>query len=248
LPSAEAQDADTLRVAVENGDAAAVKRLLDGGADVNEEVENRFTPIYFVTTPEMADLLLAKKPKLEIRDTAELQTPLEFIARECARKNNDPVLRSVCDKLMAAGAQYTVDAAIYLNDIDQVKNLLKPDDKWVNSTQGAQGVPLRVAAVMGRDDICKLLLDHKADPDDFEQGVGYPIMVDAVSHPTIVKMLIAAGADLKTRITFRGFQTGQWIIGDDATALHYSVQAGNLESVQLLTAAGVDVNAVDTDG
>jgi ankyrin repeat protein len=247
----EAQNFPPLRVAVENGDAAWVKQLLDGGADVNQQFENHFTVIYLAPTPEIADLLLAKKPDLEIR-AGMSETPLESIAEECARKNNDPALRSICDRLLAAGAQYTVDAAIYLNDIDRVKKLLKahdPEDPpWVNATQGAHSVPLRVAAMMGRDDICKLLLDNKADPNDFKQGLGFPIIVDAMSHPTIVKMLIAAGADLKTRITWRGGKGGLVIIGDNATALHYAGVRGNQESVQLLIDAGIDVNAVDAWG
>jgi ankyrin repeat protein len=102
--------------------------------------------------------------------------------------------------------------------------------------------------MMGRDDICKLLLDNKADPNDFKQGLGFPIIVDAMSHPTIVKMLIAAGADLKTRITWRGGKGGLVIIGDNATALHYAGVRGNQESVQLLIDAGIDVNAVDAWG
>ncbi len=78
--------------------------------------------------------------------------------------------------------------------------------------------------------------------------MGYPIMVDAVKHPAVVKLLIEHRANLKRRITWRGGRTGVWIIGDEASALHYAVQDGRLQSVKLLIAAGMDANAADDQG
>ena len=73
-------------------------------------------------------------------------------------------------------------------------------------------------------------------------------MVDAVKHPAVVKLLIEHGANIKRRITWRGGRSGQWIIGDEASALHYAVREGNLESVKLLIATGLDPNAADDQG
>ena len=134
-----------------------------------------------------------------------------------------------------------------MDDIDRVQKLLEPGDQWVNHLQGAQSVPLRIAARMGRLQICRLLLAHKADPDDFEQGAGYPILKDAIDHPEIVKLLIQHGANLRRRITWTASRDGQWLIQDNATALHFAAEAGNRESARLLIEAGVDVNAVDTE-
>lgn len=64
----------------------------------------------------------------------------------------------------------------------------------------------------------------------------------------MVKILIGAGADLKTPITWRGSRTGVWIIGDDATALHYAAEEGPPESAELLIDAGISVDARDTKG
>jgi ankyrin repeat protein len=93
-----------------------------------------------------------------------------------------------------------------------------------------------------------LLLEHKADPNDFEQGFGYPIMVDAVRRPAVVKLLIEHGANLRRRITWQGVQQGPRSIGDEASVLHFAVEGGNLECVRLLIAAGVDPNASDDQG
>ena len=244
----QAQDR-TFHDAVRNGDLVNVKKMLDEGADVNAQVENNLTPIYFADDPEMVDLLLAYKPQLNIRDAACIQTPLERAAMNCYQdKKVAKKWRSIVDKLQTAGAEYTIDAAIYLNDVDFIQKQLEKEDSWVNKCRDSQSVPLRLAARTGREEICKLLLKHKANPDDFERGTGYPIMVDAINHPAVVKLLIDAGANLRRRITWMAGRSGQWIIGDEATALHYAAQEGNLESCRLLVQAGLDVNAADIDG
>lgn len=236
-----------LHEAVREGNLTLVTKLLDEGADINAEVENHLTPIYFAADPNMVDLLLTHKPKLNMR--ADAQTPLEHAAeRFSGDKEKAEVWREIVGKLRNAGAEYTVDAAIYMDDVPYIQEQLEKDDSWVNKCRGSQSVPLRVAARTGGESICKLLLKHKADPNDFEGGCGYPILVDAIDHPPIVKMLIDAGANLRRRITWRGGRTGVWFIGDEATALHFAAQAGNLESCRLLVKAGVDVNAADTEG
>ncbi len=239
----------TLHEAVCNGDFDRVKKLLDEGADVNAPVENNVTPIYFARDPKMVDLLLAHKPKLNFRCSSLPQTPLENAAEQFYRnREKAEIWRTIVNKLRTAGADYTVDAAICLNDVDYIRQQLEKDDSWVNKLRGAPSVPLRVAARTGREEICKLLLKHKADPDNFEQQAGFPIMVDAVDHPAIVKLLIDAGANLRRRISYRGMIGGFTIVGNEATALHYAADVGNVESVRLLVQAGLDVNAADNDG
>jgi ankyrin repeat protein len=238
-----------LHDAVRDGDLVRVKKLLDDGADVDAPVENNLTPIFFAQDPKIVDLLLARKPKLNFRCAAGLQTPLENAAEQFyLDKARAGAWRTIVDKLRAAGAEYTVDAAIYMNDVDYIRQRLEKDDSWVNKRRGAQSVPLRIAARTGRTETCQLLLQHKADPSDFEKGNGYPIVYDAVNHPAVVKLLIGAGANLRRRVTWLGGRTGVWIIGDEATALHHAASVGNAESVQLLIKAGVDVNAADVDG
>ncbi len=82
---------------------------------------------------------------------------------------------------------------------------------------------------------------------DFERGVGYPIIKEALAHPRVVQLLISSGADLKTRITWRGGRTGMWIIGDEATALHYAAADGVPETITMLIDHGVDIFATARD-
>jgi ankyrin repeat protein len=238
-----------LREAVRTSNVERVKMLLESGADANTSYENRFTPIYFASSPQVVDLLLAHGAQLDIRDAASIQSPIERAAENVLRDKEHRVKwKVIAGKLRDAGAEYTIDTATYMNDVKFVREQLAADASWVNKTRGAQSVPLRLAARTGRVEICKLLLEHKAEPDSFEEGNGYPIIVDAVSHAAVVKLLIEYGANLKRRITWRGGRTGVWIVGDEGSALHYAVRDGNLESVKLLISAGLDPNAADDKG
>lgn len=241
--------ADDLSDAVSAGDVERVKVLLESGADANTTYINNVTPIFFAETPEVIDLLLEYGAKLEIRNAATIRTPIESYAyRYFYDEEHRDKWKNIVAIFRDVGAEYTIDTAIFMNDIKHVQNELAEDASWVNKHRGAQSVPMQVAARTGRIQICKLLLEHKADPDAFDESNGYPIMVNAVDHPAIVKLLIQHGANLKRRITWFGGRTGVWIIGDEATALHFAVRSGNLESVKLLIATGLDPSAADNEG
>ena len=108
--------------------------------------------------------------------------------------------------------------------------------------------PLRTAAALGRLEICRYLIDeHHVDVDGVKWGAGFPIINEALAHPRVVELLIKRGADLKTRITLYGIRTGIWIIGDDATPLHYAAAHGVPESISLLIDNGVDIFATAHD-
>ena len=64
-----------------------------------------------------------------------------------------------------------------------------------------------------------------------------------MKYPSFVRLLIEHGADLKRLITWRGGRTGAWIIGDDATALHFAAGHGDPKTIELLIDHGVDIFA-----
>jgi len=251
LGLASESSAQDLRKAVRGGDVGLVKSLLESGRDANLTYENELTSIYVADKLEIVELLLAHGAKLDIRDRATRQSPIENAAQNFSRCRDDKQRgewKEIVERLQKAGAEYTIDTAIYMNDIEFVRNKLNIDDSWVNDRKEAQSVPLKVAAETGCVEICKLLLEHKADPDAFEECGGFSIMVYAAEHPAIVKLLIEYGANLRRRITWHGFRSGVWFIGNEASILHHVVAEGNPESVKLLLDAGIDPTVTDVDG
>ena len=124
------------------------------------------------------------------------------------------------------GDDIDIISAVRLGKVDKVKKIIAGDPTAAHGEEYGPN-PLREAANWGQLEICKILVEEqKVDVDDFEGGTGYPIIKEALKYPEIVKFLIENGADLKTRITWNGGRTGVWVIGDDATALHFAARDG----------------------
>ncbi|HEY7333867.1 MAG TPA: ankyrin repeat domain-containing protein [Bryobacteraceae bacterium] len=92
--------------------------------------------------------------------------------------------------------------------------------------------PLMTCAKTGAADAVSLLVEYGASVTAKEPTQNQTALMWAAAerHPDAVKALIAAHSDLKAA-TKQGF-----------TPLHFAARVGDLESVKLLLAAGVDVN------
>jgi ankyrin repeat protein len=92
--------------------------------------------------------------------------------------------------------------------------------------------PMMTCASAGSAAAVKMLGARGADVNATEPLQNQTALMWAASerHPEVVEALISLGADLQART--RG----------GSTALHFAVREGDLESTQLLLAAGVDVN------
>ncbi len=124
-------------------------------------------------------------------------------------------------------------------------------EKTAATSQRQLDQQLRIAAKAGDATRMKGLLEQGADPDQFEQGDGLPVIVAAIGSPACVHTLVEHGANLRRRITFTGggVGVGPWHgIKGEATALHYAVHDGSPETVQYLLNAGMDPNATDIYG
>jgi ankyrin repeat protein len=228
---------------------AAVKWLLDHGADVNAIAYNGFTPLHLTDDLDVIQLILQKKPDLTIRCRIQGQTPMQRAAEHLVdprRTHEQKKWRQIIEMFQNAGAEYDILTAIHWDDLERIRAILKKSPKLADNFQGDS--PLRTAASLGRLEICRYLIEeHHADLNDFERGTGYPIVKEALAYPQIVRLLIDHGADLKTRITWQGGRTGVWIIGDDATALHYAASDGVPDTIKILIDSGVDIFATAHD-
>jgi ankyrin repeat protein len=112
-----------------------------------------------------------------------------------------------------------------------VRSLLKSGAN--PNTPIATGVPpLMTCAKSGSADAVRMLIEYGAavnakEPEENQTAL---MWAAAERHPDVVKALIDAHADLKAN-SKHGF-----------TAIHFAAREGDLESIQLLLAAGVDVN------
>lgn len=230
-----------LHLAGRFGFVEAATWLIANGADVNAKAYNGFTPLHYTPHPEIVKLLIQAKADLETLDNFG-STPLKShastaahlasasdCAEQCARA------KAVVELLRDAGAKYDIYTAVCLGDIDGARRLVRAKGYMPD------GQAMRVAVEAGNVELVKALLQGGGDP-HVSAYRGFPVSFFAVKHADVLKVLFAAGADPKTRITDNG--DGRRM--PDTTLLHQAVGAGSLESVKLLLSLSLDVNlAVD---
>jgi ankyrin repeat protein len=241
-------DCTPLHYAAKFGPPEAVQWLLDHGADVNALADNGRTPLNYADDPAIVRLILAKQPDLSLHDS-QGKTPPQSAASELADARDDKSRdhwRQIVNLYKDVPGGNDLFIAATLGQLDRFKEILTQSPKLADDLEGRS--PLRIAAARGHLKICQYLLEnYRVDVNDFERGVGYPIIKESLAYPQIVRLLIENGADLKTRITWRGGRTGMWIIRDDATALHYAADIGVPETINLLVDNGVDIFATAHD-
>lgn len=230
-----------LHCAASYGHPSAVRWLLDHGADVNDTATNAFTPLHLTRNPQVIAMILETKPDW----SGMRETPLQCAAAQFARHDSPKEKekwRNIVEVYLKADVDYDLITAIHLDDRERVTEILLESPHLADECQGQS--PLRAAAALGRLDICGDLIDrYHVDVNDFQRGAGYPIIKEALQFPSVVKLLIDHGADVKTRIMFQGVKVGASLIDDEATVLHYAAHHGVSETMTLLIEAGVDIFA-----
>lgn len=242
-----------LHVAARFGHEDIVRWLLENGADPNVEAYNRFTPLYMATLSARPEIFrrLLKAGADAGKANAFGKSPLQEVVGKIASAKNDSN-RKLADKwnrilevLLENGATLDLVSAIELGRTEHVVSALSDDASVLTQHQGDQKL-LRMAVMSGHHDIAKYLLENHPDHmdvDNFAGNHGYPVIKDALKHNDLVQLLIEHGADLERRVTWQGSRTGVWLIGDNATLLHFAARDGSPETVTTLLDQGVDLFA-----
>src|SRR6186713_1816667 len=208
--------------AAQNKDAAAVKKLLKEGSDVNGAQGDGMTALHWAALngdAELASMLLFAGANVGAKTRIGGYTPLHL----AAQIGN----ASVIAPLVAAGAQ-------------------------VGMLTATGATALMQAAHSGSADSVRILLENGADPNAKEIANGQTALMFAAASDRldVVKMLLSRGADIAATSRVEDFPgvtrpfNYNELIGKHGglSALHFAARQGAIATAETLLAAGADVN------
>jgi ankyrin repeat protein len=184
-----------LMTCARSGNSAGVKALLAHRADVNaKENEHQQTALMWAVAqqhPDVVKVLIDAGADLRARSLTYTQVVVGEQTQRAGREElNYTVLRGGATPLLFAARVGDVESAALLLKAGADANDAQPD--------GVSALVL--AAHSGNGDVGALLLEHGADPNVFASG--YSALHAAIlrSDLTLVKALLARGADPNARI------------------------------------------------
>ena len=190
-----------------SGDAASIRSLIKGGADVNETSSNGFSPLMAAAMKGHIDavrLLLAHGADISLRN----KNGVAVLTYAVLSKDNSAKIAKILisrgadvNALSNDGRTPLMSAAI--KNVEAVKVLIK-NGADVNARSRIKGnsTPLIKAALAGKHDIIKVLLDNGADP--HADAAGLLSLTMFMSPYEGMRLLIERGVDVNARGTAGG--------------------------------------------
>lgn len=181
--------------------------------------------------PKTVRALLTQKADVNAR-SSDGSTTLLWLAHWNDVETADAVLRAGADANASNQFRMTPLSEACTNGSSAFVRLLLKSGANPNAAVATGETPLMTCARSGAVDAVNLLIEFGAAVNAAEPTQGQTALMWAAAerHPAVVKALIDAHADLKAS-SKQGF-----------TAMHFAARNGDLESVKLFLAAGVDVN------
>lgn len=182
--------------------------------------------------------LLNQKANVNAR-SSDGSTALLWLAHWNDAETADLLLKAGADANAANDFRMTPLSQACTNGSGEFVRLLLKSGANPNLGIATGETPLMTCAKTGSADAVRILIEYGAAINATEPAQNQTALMWAAAerHPNVVTALIEAHANLKAH-TKQGF-----------TALHFAARVGDLESVKLLLAAGVDVNLqTQTDG
>ena len=153
---------------------------------------------------------------------------------------------------------------------ERVERGLAKHSDWAEAELYLGIRPLYRAAVMGRSEVIRVLIDHGANVDQGTDRGTRPLHAAAQQgHLAIVEMLLSAKAEVSAkdesgqtplhlacrykrgRIVSELIRSGadtDWIDSQGRSPLHWAAGLGQLKAVKQLVSEGADINLVDNYG
>ena len=212
--------AEQLQDAARKGDAAAVKRLLDEGVDVNTKFRYNTTALFFACDAghiDVVKVLLEHGAEVNLKDTFYSSTPLSMAVSPARKKT--PAHNEIAKLLIAKGAS-DKDAALGAAVDDN-------DEALAKAVLDSGGVPaahltdaLEQARADGKTKIAALLEQAGAKPYDafsIDPAVLAKFAGDYTNPTGLVMTVTVAGSQLRAHISAAPPDQHFILIAKDAT-------------------------------
>lgn len=176
-------------------------------------------------------MLLSQKGDVNAR-SSDGSTALLWLAHWNDLETADLLLRAGADANTANDFRMTPLSQACTNGSAEFVRLLLKSGANPNTAIATGETPLMTCAKTGSEDAVRILIEYGAAVNTTEPTQNQTALMWAAAErqPNVVRALIDSKADLKA-LTKQGF-----------TAIHFAARVGDLESLKLLLAAGVDVN------
>jgi uncharacterized protein len=205
--------------------------LFAGAATAAETSDSRLIEAARKQDQTAVRTLLSQKPDVNAR-SSDGSTALLWAAHWSDVATADLLLRAGAEANTANDFRTTPLSEACINGNSALVRLLLKSGANPNTAIATGETPLMTCARSGSADAVPMLVEYGAVVNAKEPTQNQTALMWAAAerHPDVVKALIEAHADLKAH-SKQGF-----------TAIHFAARVGDLESVKLLLAAGVDVN------
>jgi ankyrin repeat protein len=214
-----------------SGIAQAVSLLLASGFAVAGVTDSRVVEAARQQDQKAVRTLIRQKVDVNAR-SGDGSTALLWLTHWNDRDTADLLLRAGADANVANDFGTTpLSEACTNGNAALIRSLLKAGAN-PNTPIATGETPLMISARSGSADAVRILIEYGAAVNAKEPNQNQTALMWAAAekHPDVIQALIESHADLRAG-TKQGF-----------TALHFAARVGDLESVKLLLAAGVDIN------
>ena len=233
---------DSLVVAALVGDISWVSKHLDNGISVNQNIDNKFTPLLVAAKEghiKIVELLIAQGADVDLK--------LPILG---AIKHNQI---GIVETLISKGANINLKdksgrtPLLRAASLDrrEIAGLLIANGADVNTKDNYTSTPLYAAAVSGYKEVAALLIAEGANVNAIIRSRGAPTPLDAAESvsQSYSPELKAALNETAALLRKHGGKTSNWLKA--AESIHMAAIAGHIEAVKKHLAAGTDVNAKD---
>jgi ankyrin repeat protein len=250
--------ATALHLAVLRNQHAAVRLLIDRGADLNvRDFPDNAAPLHFASMHgDLQTIRLLVEAGADINGKGDDYEVGVLGWATCFHR----VREDVAAYLLSHGAQLNLWTAIALNRVEDVRAMIACEPALMNSRMTRnqhRRTPLHHAAAKNRAAVVRLLIEFGADANATDATDATPLTTASQENAdgAIINHLLAAGArlDFLTAINLGRYNEAEAMLRDnpsrigpdgrDTIALHLAVNKRNLLAIRWLIARGVAVSA-----